>query len=302
MVRRTALSLLMGGWFAPRLLAEDDYKISTTARLVLLDVSVKDAKGGFASGLTQEQFKIYENGKLQSITEFANSDIPVTVGLVIDESGSMRRKRPEVVTAALSFVTSSNRQDEVFVLHFNESVYAGLPESAPFSDDIKKLRTALWLRPAEGRTALYDAILRGLQYLAKGRRDKKTLILISDGGDNVSAHNWKEVERAVLEDIATIYTIGIFDQDDPDRNPDMLRKLAHISGGEAFFPKVLEEIVPICEQIAKEIRTRYTIGYVPSADNGKGLRHIRVMASDAGRGKLLARTRTAYLYGEEGSA
>jgi|SRR5580704_12524734 Ca-activated chloride channel family protein len=301
MVRRTALSLLMGGWFASRLRAEEDYKIRTTSRLVLLDVSVKDAKGGFASGLTREQFKVYENGKPQEITEFANSDIPVTVGLVVDESGSMRPKRPEVVTAALGFITSSNPNDEIFVLHFNEKVYAGLPEDAPFSDDIKKLRTALWLRPAEGRTALYDAILRGLQYLGKGRRDKKTLILISDGGDNVSTHTWKDVEKAVFEDIATIYTIGIFDQDDPERNPEVLKKLAHISGGEAYFPQTLEGIVPICQQIAKDIRTRYTIGYIPSFDNGKGMRHIKVAVSDANKGKLIARTRSAYMFGEEGA-
>lgn len=238
MVRRTALSLLMGGWFAARLRAEEDYKIRTTSRLVLLDVSVKDAKGGFASGLTREQFRVYENGKLQEITEFADSDIPVTVGLVIDESGSMRPKRPEVVTAALAFIKSSNPRDEIFVLHFNEKVYAGLPEDAPFSDDIKKLRAALWLRPAEGRTALYDAILSGLQYLGKGRRDKKTLILISDGGDNVSTHTWKDVEKAVFGDIATIYTIGILDKDEPERNPMMLKKLAHISGGKLIFRKL----------------------------------------------------------------
>ena len=133
MVRRTALSLLMGGVVRLRGYGrEEDYKIRTTSRLVLLDVSVKDAKGGFASGLTREQFRVYENGKLQEITEFADSDIPVTVGLVIDESGSMRPKRPEVVTAALAFIKSSNPRDEIFVLHFNEKVYAGLPEDGAF--------------------------------------------------------------------------------------------------------------------------------------------------------------------------
>lgn len=302
MVRRTALSLLMGGWMTPRLLAQENFTIRTTARLVLLDVSVKDSKGGFASGLTREKFKVYENGRLQEITEFANTDIPVTVGIIVDESGSMRPKRPEVIAAALSFITSSNPQDEIFVLHFNENVYSGLPESVPFSDDIKVLRSALWLRQPEGRTALNDAILSGLEHLSKGRRDKKTLVLISDGGDNVSTHTWKDVEKAVLGDIATIYTIGIFDEDDPDRNPAMLKKLAQISGGEAFFPQKLEGIGPICEQIAKDIRTRYTIGYIPSVENGKSIRHIRVAVTDSDRGKLIARTRTAYMFDQDGPA
>jgi Ca-activated chloride channel family protein len=302
MERRTALSLLVGGFFAPRLLAQENFTIKTTARLVLLDVSVKDSKGGFASGLSREKFKVYENGKLQEMTEFANSDIPVTVGIVVDESGSMRSKRPEVVSAALSFITSSNLQDEIFVLHFNEKVYSGMPEDVPFSDDIKVLRKALWLKPAEGRTALNDAIVQGLDQLGKGRRDKKTLVLISDGGDNVSTHTWKDVEKAVLNDIATIYAIGIFDVDDPDRNPAMLRKLAQISGGDAYFPQTLEGIGPICDQIAKDIRTRYTIGYIPSSDNGKGMRRIRVIASDAERGKLTVRTRSAYMFDESGPA
>jgi len=301
MVRRTALSLLMGGMVAPRSWAQENFTIRTTSRLVLLDVSVKDARGGFASGLTREKFRVYENGKLQTITEFANADIPVTVGIVIDESGSMRPKRPEVITAALAFITSSNPLDEMFVLHFNEKVYSGLPESAPFTDDVKKLRTALWLTPAEGRTALYDAIFRGLQHLQKGRQDKKTLILISDGGDNASTHDWKDVHQAVLDDVATIYTIGIFDEDDPDRNPMVLKKLAQISGGEAYFPPRLEGIVPVCKQIAKDIRTRYTIGYVPSEQNGRGIRHIKLTVSDPDRGKLIARTRTEYAFSEEGS-
>lgn len=302
MVRRTALSYLMGGFFASRLWPQENFTLKTTSRLVLLDVSVKDPKGGFVSNLTRDHFRVYENGKIQQISEFANADIPVTVGIVIDESGSMRPKRPEVITAALGFIASSNPKDEMFVLHFNEKVYAGLPDSIPFSDDVTQLRKALWMTPAEGRTALNDAILRGLQHLTKGRQDKKTLILISDGGDNVSAHTWRDVEKAVLADIATIYTIGIFDQDDPDRNPAKLKKLAQISGGESYFPQRLDAIIPICKQIAQDIRTRYTIGYIPSSDNGRGIRHIRVSATDSERGKLQARTRTQYTFGEEGSA
>ena len=302
MVRRTALSLLMGGLVSPRLLSQENFIIRTTARLVLLDVSVKDAKGRFASGLTKSQFRVLENGRPQEITEFADADIPVTVGIVIDESGSMRPKRQEVLTAAMAFIKSSNPRDEMFVLHFNEKVYPGLPASVPFSDDIQQLRSALWMTPADGRTVLYDAILSGLSHLQEGRQDKKTLILISDGGDNASSHSWKEVERAVVQDIATIYTIGIFDADDPDRNPAILRKLAQITGGEVYFPQSLEGILPICQRIAKDIRSRYTIGYIPSAQNGKGIRHIQVSVTDPQRRKLIARTRTEYRFPEESPA
>ena len=325
MVRRTAISLLAvpflaGVLFGTRFWAqqpvaptvkvsqpsgkqgEQDYTIRTTSRLVLLDVSVKDPKGGFVSGLSKDNFKVYENGKPQEITQFANADIPVTVGIVVDESGSMRPKRPEVISAALSFITASNPQDEVFIINFNEKVYHGLPDTVLFSDNIQQLREALWHDPAEGRTALYDAIFTALHQLDMGRRDKKTLVVISDGGDNISSHNFKDVMEAVETTVATIYTIGIFDEDDPDRNPGVLRNLAHVSGGEVYFPASLEGIVPVCKQIAKDIRTRYTIGYIPAVENGKGLRHIKVSVSSPERGKLIARTRTSYKFDETQTA
>jgi len=277
---------------------EKEFTISTTTRLVLLDVSVRDNSGGFVSGLTKDDFKIMEDGKPQPITHFADQDIPVAVGLVIDNSGSMRPKRSEVVTAGLAFVAASNPQDEVFVVNFNEKVYHGLPDEVLFSDNVKQLRTALWKGESEGRTALYDALAYSLGHLDMGRRDKKTLVVVSDGGDNISKHSFKEIMNTVLSSQATIYTIGIFDEDDPDRNPGVLRQLAKVSGGTAYFPNKLEEIVPICKQIAKEIRTRYTIGYIPAVE-GKKNRNIRVEVSAAGRGKLTARTRTNYLFTDE---
>jgi Ca-activated chloride channel homolog len=277
---------------------EKEFTISTTSRLVLLDVSVKDSAGGFVSGLKKENFKVFEDSKPEEITQFADADIPVTIGLIVDESGSMRPKRPEVITAALAFIQASNSQDEMFVLNFNEKVHRGLPDTLLFTDDIKKLREALWSGAPEGRTALYDAILAGLRQLDMGRRDKKTLIVISDGGDNISTATQNEVVKQVEESVATVYTIGVFDQDDPDRNPEILRRLARISGGEAYFPQKLEEVVPICKGIAKDIRTRYTIGYIPTTQ-GKKVRHIKVIASASDRAKLIVRTRTVYAFPEE---
>lgn len=277
---------------------DKEFTISTTARLVLLDVSVKDSAGGYVSGLKKDSFKVTEESKPQEITQFADADIPVTIGLIIDQSGSMRPKRPEVITAALAFIQASNPKDEIFVLNFNEKVHRGLPDTLLFSDDVKQLRAALWSGAPEGRTALYDAISAGLRQLDMGRRDKKTLIVVSDGGDNISTVTLHDVVKQAEESVATIYTIGIFDQDDPDRNPDVLKRLAHISGGEAYFPQKLEEVVPICKGIAKDIRTRYTIGYIPTAE-GKKVRHIKVAVSDPDHGKLIARTRTVYMFPEE---
>ena len=277
---------------------QQNFTIRTTSRLVLLDVSVKDPLGGFVSDLTQDNFKVYENGRPQQITQFANADIPVTVGILVDESGSMRPKRTEVITAALEFIKASNPQDEVFVINFNEKARHGLPDTVLFSDNVNLLRSALWQGVPEGRTALYDAIEMALHQSDMGRRDKKTLLVISDGGDNISTHKFPEVMHDVLESIVTIYTIGIFDEDDPERNPGVLKQLAHVSGGGVYFPKKLEEVVPICRQIAKDVRTRYTIGYIPDV-NGKPDRRIKVEASSPDHPKLVVRTRTNYLFTPE---
>jgi len=278
-----------------------NFTIRTTSRLVLLDVSVKSPQGGFVSGLAQDHFKVYENGKPQQISQFANADIPVTVGILVDESGSMRPKRQEVIAAAVEFIKASNPQDEVFVINFNEKARHGLPDTVLFSDNIDQLQAALWQGVPEGRTALYDAIEMALHQTDMGRRDKKTLLVISDGGDNISHHKFPDVMHEVLESIVTIYTVGIFDEDDPERNPAVLKQLAQVSGGSVYFPKKLEEIGPICQQIAKDVRTRYTIGYIPEVSNGKPERQIKVEALSPSGQKLIVRTRTRYLFVPDGA-
>ena len=290
--------LLAGGPAAPQDHRED-FTIRTTSRLVLLDVSVKDSAGGFVSGLTKDNFKVYEDGKPQQVTQFANADIPVTVGLVVDASGSMRMKRPEVVAAALAFIQASNSHDEIFVINFNERPRRGLPGDVLFSDNIQQLQSALWQGIPEGRTTLYDAIETALAQLEMGRRDKKTLVVISDGGDNHSRSKLPEVMHDVLSSVATIYTIGIFDPDDEEKNPGVLQRLARVSGGRAYLPEKLADIEPECRQIAKDIRTRYTIGYVPS-NAGKQERHVKLTASAPEHRKLIVRTRTSYLFSKDG--
>src|SRR6202012_1230172 len=148
------------------------------SRLVLLDVSVKDSEGGVVSGLTEDNFKVFENGKREDISQFANSDIPVTAGIAVDESGSMRPKRAQVITAALVFIQASNPMDEMFVVNFNENARRGLPDNVLFTDSAPLLRSALWQGDPEGRTALYDAIELSLHQLEFGRQAKKTLVVI----------------------------------------------------------------------------------------------------------------------------
>ncbi|MGA2589114.1 MAG: VWA domain-containing protein [Bryobacteraceae bacterium] len=281
---------------APAVDASDrPFKLIATAELVLLDVSVKDAAGEHISNLSKENFRVYEDGKLQKITQFGSGDVPVTVGLVIDTSRSMRSKYPDVMTAAMAFSQASNQKDEVFVVNFGDRVTSGLPDDVPFTSDVNQLRKALsWEVPA-GRTALYDAIMFSLDHLEKGKCERRALLLVSDGGDNSSTHNSEEVARMVRESRATIYTIGVFDENDEDRNPGLLQRLARVSGGDAFFPEQLSKVIGICRQIASDIRTRYTIGYVPVRSGERGsLRKIKVTASTPSGHNLVVRTRTSY--------
>jgi Ca-activated chloride channel homolog len=278
---------------------EQEFTLTAHSELVLLDVSVKEAKGGYVSDLKKENFQVYENGKLQTISHFSSEDTPITVGLVIDDSRSMRPKRAEVINSALAFIDASNPRDEMFVTHFNDHVRRGLPPGTSFTDDVNLLRTALWNSPPEGMTCLYDAILDALRQLDSGKQEKKSLVVITDGGDNASKHGFSDVLEAVRSTRATIYAIGIFDAEDPDRNPGLLRRLAGISGGVAYLPKDLSELPEICRGIAKDIRNRYSIGYVPvRVDQKSYLRTIKVSVTGAGSGKFLVRARSSYLLPE----
>jgi len=273
----------------------DDYTISVNVDVVVLHATAQDKKGALISGLGKDDFQIYEDGALQPIKYFSHEDIPVTVGLVVDNSGSMRSKRADVIAAGLAFARSSNPQDQMFVVNFNEKVSFGLPESVAFTDQVPKLEVALSKLTPDGETALYDAMAIALDHLKKGNRDKKVLIVISDGGDNASKHKLGEIMTAAVKSDAIIYTIGIFDEQDGDRNPGVLKQLAKDTGGEAFLPESLQEVMPVCERIAHDIRNQYTLAYVPTNRKRDGTyRAIQVKAIASGRGRLSVRTRTGY--------
>lgn len=280
-----------------------EFSISTDVELVLLDVSVKDSKGGYVSGLSKDDFRVLESGAAQKITVFSHSDVPVTAGLVMDASGSMGPKQADVITAGLAFVGASNPNDQIFVVNFNDKVRSGLPPDIPFSDQVNVLRMALSKDRPEGRTALNDAVAYALRHLDSGAREKKALILVSDGGDNSSQLKSEELMRLIEESHATIYTVGLFDAEDPDRNPQVLKRIARLSGGECFLPETFDQVIPICRRIAADIRNRYTIGYIPSRSDAKaGIRTIKVTATAAGRARLVVRTRASYSLPPSGAA
>ena len=274
----------------------DEYTIKVDVDMVVLGATAQDHKSILVSGLNKDDFKVYEDGVLQPIKYFSHEDVPVTVGLVVDNSGSMTPKRPDVIAAALAFARSSNPQDQMFVVSFNEKVSFGLPGNTAFTDQVAQLQVALSRIAADGETALYDAVAVALEHLKKGDRDKKVLIVVSDGGDNASKHKLTEIIALVGQPNAIIYTIGLFDDQDADRNPDVLKRLAKETGGKAFLPESLKDVIPICERIAHDIRNQYTIAYVPTNRKRDGTyRAIQVKASAPGSGRLSVRTRTGYL-------
>jgi Ca-activated chloride channel homolog len=273
----------------------DEYTIHVNVDMVVLRATAQDRKNAPVSGLDKNDFQVYEDGVLQSIKHLSHEDVPVTVGLVIDNSGSMRSKRADVIAASLAFARSSNPQDQMFVLNFNEKVSFGLPGNMAFTDKVAQLEVALSRIAPDGETALYDAVDAALEHLKQGSHDKKVLIVISDGGDNASKHKLTEVMALAGQPDVIIYTIGISDDQDDDRNPGVLKRLAKDTGGEAFFPESLRDVTPVCERIAHDIRNQYTIAYVPTNKNRDGsYRVVQVKARAPGHGRLLVRTRTGY--------
>ncbi len=273
----------------------DPYKISVSVSSVVLHATVENQKGAPVSGLAKDDFQVYEDGTLQQLEFFSHEDIPVTVGLVLDNSGSMGPKRNEVIAAALAFARSSYPQDQMFVVNFNEHVTFGLPPDTPFTDKTAQLQAALSKFKTSGETALYDALAVAIEHMKMGNRDKKVLIVVSDGGDNASKYKLSQILALAEKSDAIIYTIGIYTDEDPDKKPDALQKLSHATGGAAQFPGALTDVVPLCERIAHDIREQYTLAYAPATRKQDGAyRVIQVKARAPGHGNMSVRTRAGY--------
>jgi Ca-activated chloride channel homolog len=275
---------------------EGQFTIAVDVDLVVFNVTVTDSRGRQVSGLKAADFQVSEEGRIQNIKLFRAEDVPATVGLIIDNSGSMREKRPDVTKAALAFVSASNPADEMFVMDFNENVYFGLPPSLPFTNDADVIRSALLQRPPSGLTALYDALAAGIEHLQGGKWDRKALVLLSDGGDNASHRKLDDIFQAAQRSSATIYTIGIYDETDADRNPGVLKKLAGQSGGRAYFPDSLNHLEHVWREIAGGIRSQYTIGYSSTNSRRDGsFRRVKISASRDGGRSLRVTSRPGYI-------
>jgi Ca-activated chloride channel family protein len=267
--------------------------ISVESSLVVLPVRVTGANGDFVSGLTQEMFRVYEDGRPQPITLFQQEDTPVTVGLVVDHSRSMGPKLPSVAAAVTAFAQSSNPNDEMFVVDFSDNVSVELPGGKPFTSNAGELAHAVSAVSALGMTALYDAVAEGLNHLQLGRSDKKALVIVSDGGDNASGRKYPDVLELAHRSQAVIYAIGLVGAME-EENPGVLRRLCKDTGGLAFFPAKGESVSDISASIARDLRDQYTIGFTPEKKHDGSFRKIRVEVKAPGRGKLLVRTRSGY--------
>ena len=273
---------------------------SSRAELVVAHVTVKDRRGAYVTALPPEVFRILEDGVPQRIDFFTGEDSPVTVGFLVDSSGSMREGRERVIAAATAFAEASNSEDEIFALAFNEQVRAALPSSMPFTSDAGVFRVALaGAMGAQGRTAMYDAIWSGLSYNAKGHYSRRALVVVGDGGDNASTRTFEQVLKAAQASNAAIYTVGIIDPIEREANPRLLKRLAQATGGEAFFPRHVDDVDDVLRKIADDIRHSYTLGYVSSNSARDGqFRRIRVAVTDPARRSLRVCTRDGYRAGE----
>ncbi|HXN94240.1 MAG TPA: VWA domain-containing protein [Candidatus Acidoferrales bacterium] len=270
-------------------------KIAVSANLVLLPVKVTDGRGTFVSHLKMEDFRVFEDGQLQKLTVFEEGDTPVTVGLIVDHSRSMGAKLPDVVAAVTSFAHSSNSQDEMFVVDFNDDVLIELMRGKAFSSDAKELAEALRAVSARGRTALYDAVSEGLHHLQYGHLEKKALLIISDGGDNASHLKYSQVLAQARQSQALIYSIALVGSDNEEENPGLLRRLCKDTGGIAYFPRAGESVTDVSTQIARDLREQYTLGYAPqNTKRVDAFRKIEVKVGAPGRGRLHVRTREGY--------
>jgi VWFA-related protein len=272
-------------------------KLIFNVDLVVLHTTVIDDRQRFADGLKPENFRVFEDKVEQKLSVFKREDVPVSMGLVIDNSGSMRDKRPRVNEAAITLVQASNPQDEAFVVNFNDDFYLDLDKD--FTSSIPELKEALERIDSRGSTALRDAIIGSLDHLKKASKDKKVLLVVTDGEDNASRNSLEKMIREVQKTDTVIYTIGLLGQEnrkEAKRARKALEQIAAASGGLAFFPENVDDVHNICEQVAHDIRNQYVLAYYPTNTNRDGtFRAIHVdVIPPRGRGKLLARTRNGY--------
>lgn len=263
---------------------------------VVLHATVVDETGRLVTYLDRSAFSITQNGQPETITSFRREDIPVAIGIVVDNSGSMRDKRAKVNQAVLNLIRASNRDDEVFVVNFGQTPYL----DQDFTSDENLLQTALHQVSSRGSTALYDAVVASDVHLRNNPRlEKKVLLLITDGQDNMSRETLQDALRKLQSNKgAVLYAIGLTNEGMTRAGRDALVSLANSTGGSAYFPQSLDEVDTITRSIAHDIRSQYTLAYNPGGNIGTGYQRIQVEVRGPGRTRLTVRTRTGYYPGE----
>lgn len=269
----------------------------TEAREVTLHATVVDDKNHLVNNLDKSDFTVFENDKPQQISHFQMQDYPVAVGIVIDNSGSMREKRDAVNKAAIDLVKASNPDDQVFVVNFNDEYYL----DQEFTSDIKKLQSALEHVESRGGTALYDAIVASADYLTRSPLQRKAIFVVTDGEDDASQESLEQaVHHLEQENGPVVYAIGLLGDEKSRKAKRALEMIAERTGGESFFPPTLDQVDEISKSIAHDIRNQYTITYKPSTPSSvAGYRTIHVDAHAKPYKKLVVRTRSGYYPGQE---
>ena len=288
-MRRLSSLLLLGSFL---LKAQDDV-IRVETRLVVLHASVADKSGKLLTDLPRSAFRVLENNVEQTIKDFKREDIPVSLGIIIDDSGSMMNKRQKVAAAALALVKASNPKDEVFLVNFNDTAYLDVP----FTNNIQKLEEGLARIESRGGTAMRDAISMSIDYMKKeAKKEKKVLMVITDGDDTASSENLEKLVAKCQRSEVLVYAIGLLTEEEQRRQKAAKRALQTIttaSGGVAFLPKDLTSVEQLALQVAHEIRNQYTITYSPHVQELDGSFRTIKIAINA-KGTPMARTRTGY--------
>src|SRR6202167_4778920 len=266
---------------------------------VVLHATVVDENQHNGTNLDKADFSVFGDGPPQVISSFRHEDIPVAMGIVVDNSGSMREKRQKVNAAALNLVRASNPNDEVFIVNFNDEYYL----DQDFTSNIGKLKEGLEKIETRGGTALYDAVVASADHLKKeAKLEKKVILVVTDGEDNESAETLEQaVRRLQAENGPTVYTIGILEKEEhPKHAKRALQIMSERTGGIAFFPQTLDDVDAISRAVAHDIRTQYTIGYKPTTPKTQGgYRQVKVDAHAHSYGKLSVRTKSGYYAGTE---
>jgi VWFA-related protein len=279
---------------------QKDQQITTFSvgtRLVVCHTTVMDRTGHLITTLTPDQFTVYENGVQQEIKSVKREDVPVSMGLIIDNSGSMRDKRAKVEAASLALVKDSNPDDEVFVVNFNDEAFLDLPHQKDFTSDIKEMEEALTRIDSRGGTAMRDAIRMSIDHLKeKAHKDKKVLVVVTDGNDNSSVITLENLVKAAQQSETIVYGVGLLGDEERReavRAQRALKSLGEATGGAVFFPKELSEVDKIAHQVAHDIRNQYTIQYSPSNTAMDGTyRQIKITVKAPGNPTV--RTRSGY--------